>query len=365
MLAAPGLSRIPRLLLTVASIVVVVAGMRAFSDQLNAFFLAATVAMLCWPLQVRLRKRGWSHLASLGAVLALVLGVALALVVFILVSANLVLDKLPEYQTQLQGLGTSAQAALDRLGLSGQTGGAVAAPDPQSLTPFTSGLVKAILGSLTSLALVWLILFFILGDAPNMPRRLRAVLGEESRLLTSADVCIHSVRRYLILKTVFGTMIAAAQTVLMLVMGVDFAVVWGVLAIFMNYIPNIGFVIAIIPPTILLLLEQGPEAALIFVILYTVINQAIENYVSPRYIGENLGISPLLVFLSLVFWAWILGGVGALLAVPLTMAVKTLLLDPDEGARGLVALISNGTGEAEETATSDDAPSDAKGAVTS
>jgi predicted PurR-regulated permease PerM len=193
--------------------------------------------------------------------------------------------------------------------------------------------------------LVFLMLFYMLVDAPNIPGRLRAVLPPDSQWLAKADRFIDSVQRYMLLRTVFGVVIAAIQTVAMLLMGVDFAVAWGVLAVITNYIPNVGFVLGLIPPVAVTLLEKGPVMALVLVVVYSVINNVIENFVAPRFMGEELGISTLFIFLSLIFWTWVLGASGALLAVPLTLAVKILLLDGDEGARGVAALMSDGAGE--------------------
>lgn len=347
MFAATGLSRTPRLLLISASIIVVVAGIRAFSEPLTALFMAALIAMLCAPLQARLRARGWSQGAALTVVLVLIIGIGLLLVTFIGVSANQLIRKLPDYEAQLRQLETSTWSELDRLGLSEQTVTAIESIDLQSLIPFVSSVLRATLDSLGSVLLVFLILVYMLIDAPNIPGRLRAVLGADSVWLTKAGAFVYSVQRYMILKTVFGVVIAAIQTVVMLLMGVDFAVQWGVLAVIANYIPNIGFVLGLIPPVAVTLLEKGPAMAVFLLIVYSLINNVIENFVAPRFMSEELGISTLFIFLSLIFWTWVLGAAGALLAVPLTLLVKIMLLDGEEGARGIVALISEGRGSAE------------------
>lgn len=340
-----GSSPITRLLLIGASIVVVMAGMRAFADTLNAFFLAALIAMLCAPIQSWLRKRGWSQGASLAMVLGLIILVGVLLVAFIAISTNQVIRKLPDYEERFQQLETSTWAQLDAFGLSEQTVTALESINLQSVFPFASAALRGILDSLGNILLIFLILFYMLMDAPNIPRRLKRVLGEDSPWLTRANLFFYSVQRYMILKTVFGVGIAAVQTVVMLIMGVDFAVQWGVLAVITNYIPNIGFVLGLIPPVAVTLLEKGPLMAVILIVLYSVINNVIENFIAPRFLGEELGISALFIFLSLIFWTWVLGAAGALLAVPLTLLVKIMLLDADEGAKGLVALISEGNGE--------------------
>lgn len=346
MFTATGFSNPARLLLISASIIIVVAGMRAFSETLNALFMAGLIAILCTPLQNRLQKRGFSRGASLGLVLVFIIGAGVLLVTFIGISTNQVIRKLPDYQERLVQLETSTWAELDRLGLSEQVISGLESFNLQSLIPLASSVLRATVDSLGNVLLVFLILFYMLMDAPNIPKRLRAVLGEDSHWFVKANAFVHSVQRYMILKTVFGIGIAAIQTVVMLLMGVDFAVQWGVLAVITNYIPNVGFVLGLIPPVVVTLLEKGPGMAIFLIVVYSLINNLIENFVAPRFMGEELGISTLFIFLSLIFWTWVLGAGGALLAVPLTLLVKIMLLDGNEGARGLNALISDGSGEA-------------------
>ncbi len=334
-----------RLLLILAAIVVIVAGMRAFSDTLNALFMAALIAILCVPIQNRLRERGVASGLSLALVLIFIIGVGVLFVGFIGVSTNQVIRKLPDYQVRIQQLEQSTWAELDRLGVSDQTVSAIESINLQSLIPFAGSVLRATFDSLGNILLIFLILFYMLMDAPNIPKRMRAVFGADSHWLVKARLFIVSVQRYMLLKTVFGVIIAAIQTVVMLLMGVDFAIQWGVLAVITNYIPNVGFVLGLIPPVFVTLLEKGPAMAILLIIVYSLINNIIENFVSPRFVGEELGISALFIFLSLIFWTWVLGAAGALLAVPLTVFVKIMLLDANDGARGLAAFISDGTGE--------------------
>lgn len=338
-------SRLSRLLLTGAGLIIVIAGMRAASDLLNALFMAALIAILCTPVQNRLRKRGWSQGASVGLVAGLIILIGVLLGIFVAVSTNQVIRKLPDYQAQFERLEATTWTQLDNMGLSEEVRNGLESFNIQSLFPFASSVLRGTFDSVGNVLLIFLILFYMLMDAPNIPGRLRAVLPADSRWLAKADLFIDSVQRYMLLRTVFGVVIAAIQTVAMLLMGVDFAVAWGVLAVITNYIPNVGFVLGLIPPVAVTLLEKGPVMAIVLIVVYSVINNVIENFVAPRFMGEELGISTLFIFLSLIFWTWVLGASGALLAVPLTLAVKILLLDGDEDARAMLAMISDGQGE--------------------
>lgn len=340
MIATLDNSRITRLLLVSASLVVVIAGLRAFAEPLSAFFLAVLIAICVAPLRATLLKRGVSRGVALAIVLVVVIGVGAALVTFIGVSANQLIRKLPDYEQQIQGLQANVLGQIERYGLSEQATEAIETFDFRSLIPLAGNILRTIGDSLGNVLLIFLFLLYMLMDAPNIPGRLRAVLPSDSRWLEKATDFIFSVQRYMILRTVFGVIIAGFQTVVMLLMGVDFAVQWGVLAVITNYIPNVGFVLGLIPPLVVTLLEHGPLAAVALLVIYSVINTIFENFVAPRFMAEDLGITSLFIFLSLIFWTWVLGASGALLAVPLTLLVQIMLLKGEDGVKVLNALIS-------------------------
>jgi predicted PurR-regulated permease PerM len=329
-----------RLLFIGTAIVVVVAGMRAFAEPLSAFLLAALIAILCAPLRRWLVGRGVSQGLSLALILLLIISIGVALAAFIAISTNQLIRALPRYQAQVQSLEVEITNQIEALGLQQQTADAIESFDLSSLFPVVSSILGAVSNSLGNLLLVFLILIYMLLDAPNIPGRLRAALPEDSRWLDKATLFLISVQRYMILRTIFGAIIAIIQTILMLIIGVDFALQWGVLSFVTNYIPNIGFVLGVIPPVVVTLLEKGPLMAVILLVLYSAINNGIESFIAPRFMAEDLGITSLSIFLSLIFWTWVLGPSGALLAVPLTLLVKIMLLDGEEETKALNALIS-------------------------
>jgi predicted PurR-regulated permease PerM len=147
-------------------------------------------------------------------------------------------------------------------------------------------------------------------------------------------------RSYLGVSAVFGLIVAAVDTAMLWLLGVPGAFVWGVLAFVTNFIPNIGFVIGVIPPALIALLEGGPALMLWVIVLYSAVNLVIQSIIQPRYVGNAVGLSTTLTFLSLVFWTWVLGPVGALLAVPMSLLVRALLVDADPEGRWRLPLIS-------------------------
>ncbi len=147
-------------------------------------------------------------------------------------------------------------------------------------------------------------------------------------------------RRYFAVSAGFGLVVAVIDVGILLVLGIPAAVTWGVLSFVTNFIPNIGFVIGLVPPAVLGLLEGGVGTMLAVVISYAVVNFVIQSVIQPKIVGDALGLSSTLTFLSLVFWAWILGPLGAVLALPATLLAKALLVDVDPGSRWLGPLLS-------------------------
>ncbi|RZI84956.1 MAG: AI-2E family transporter, partial [Microbacterium sp.] len=155
------------------------------------------------------------------------------------------------------------------------------------------------------------------------------------------------VRQYMAVSAGFGFVVAVLDAGALMIMGVPGAFVWGVLSFVTNFIPNIGFVIGVVPPAVIALLEGGPGTMLAVIIVYTVINFVVQSVIQPRIIGDQVGLSATLTFLSLVFWAALIGPLGALLAVPLSLLLKALLVDSDPEARWVIPLISGKPEEAE------------------
>ena len=146
-------------------------------------------------------------------------------------------------------------------------------------------------------------------------------------------------RQYLLVTTVFGLIVAVLDTVALALLGIPLAVTWGLLAFITNYIPNVGFIIGVIPPALLGLLTGGPQLMVIVIVVYCVLNLVIQSVIQPRFIGDAVGLSVTVTFVALVFWAWLLGPLGAILAIPLTLLGKALLVDIDPQARWADALL--------------------------
>jgi len=177
-------------------------------------------------------------------------------------------------------------------------------------------------------------------DGAWFPDRLRSLPLRRRRFGEALATFASGTRRYLVVSTVFGLVVAVLDTAVLLWLGVPGAALWGLLAFVTNYVPNIGFFIGLVPPTVLALLEAGPGLAVAVVAVYIVINFVIQSLIQPRIVGGAVGLSPTVTMLSLVFWAFALGPLGALMAVPLTLLVKALFVDADPQAEWVTPLLA-------------------------
>jgi predicted PurR-regulated permease PerM len=210
--------------------------------------------------------------------------------------------------------------------------------NPGAAMKLAAGMLKGLSGVLTNAFLIVLTVIFILLEASSFPAKLMSTLKDPEASFGYFRTFFTNVQRSMAIKTLVslatGAVIAAGLTVL----GVDYPLLWGVLAFLLNYVPNIGSIIAAVPAVLLALIQLGTGTALLSASGYLVVNVAMGNVVEPRVMGRGLGLSTLVVFLSLVFWGWVLGIVGMLLAVPLTMTLK-IAMDSNENTRWVAVLL--------------------------
>jgi predicted PurR-regulated permease PerM len=307
-----------------ACTVVVVAGIRGVADLLNPLLLAGFLALLLQPMLNRLRHLGGAAVAIV--VLAVLLG-GLALFGFVGVSIRQLALELPRYQEQLQGLLTSVTRQLAERGIN------AAAYIESALTGQAVGrtvlrVSRAVAGGFGDLVLTLFIFAFMLGGMWELERRASRQALDHSPLAERFLAFSSTIRGYMGVRSVLGLAAAVLDYLLLLVAGVDHALLWAVLSFLLSFVPNIGFVLSVIPPVLLALLSNGWGNALIVLVGYLVINALLDNVIAPHFIARQMKISPLLSFLSVIFWAWLLGPTGAILAVPLTVLVQDLAFGP-------------------------------------
>jgi predicted PurR-regulated permease PerM len=331
-------------LLSAASAVLVVAGTRAASEIIGPIFLAIVLTIAISPVGRYLRRHGWPPWAS---TLVSILSTYVVLVV-IVVAVGYALARfaalLPRYQEDMAALVKSATAGLSRIGLDpAQIDALNGSLDPDKLVSAILALLSGLLAALSNLVLLVLLLLFLGIDAAHFPGKLAARRADRAPVVTAVESFVQGTRRYLVVATVFGFIVAVLDTgFLRFFTPIPDPLLWGILAFITNYIPNVGFVVGLVPPAVLGLLEGGPGLMLLVIVVYSVLNAIIQSVIQPRVVGEVVGLSGTVTFVSLVFWAWVLGAVGALFAVPLTLLAKALLVDIDPRAAWLSPLLAGG-----------------------
>jgi AI-2 transport protein TqsA len=220
-----------------------------------------------------------------------------------------------------------------------QINAAVSQFDLNSLVGVLQRVVTGATGVVSDLAFILALLFFLILDSSSFPDRLAAA-AQRPHLVEALTGFARATRQYIVVSTVFGLIVAVVDVAALYWLDVPLPWLWGLLAFITNYIPNIGFVLGLIPPALLALLQGGVRQAVLVVVAYSVINVMIQSLLQPKFVGDAVGLSVTLTFLSLVFWTFVIGPLGALLAIPLSLFVKALLVDADPDSRWLDPLIA-------------------------
>ncbi|MBW2500821.1 MAG: AI-2E family transporter [Deltaproteobacteria bacterium] len=326
-------------LLILAALVIVVAGIRAASSLFVPLLLAAFISLLCVPALFWLRDRGLPVPLALIVVLAGLLGAGAVLGGILGSSINAFTRALPSYDARFAQVVASVSGELAAWGIDLGNSTEEANPfDPQAALGLVGNLASSLGTLLNNAFLLFLTICFILLEASSIPTKIQVAFGGSESVNDRMSVIGDSIRRYLAIKTLTSMATGFLAYALLLVLGVKFAPLWGLVAFLLNFVPAIGSVIAAIPPIALAIIDNSLQTSGLVALGYLSINLSIGNFLEPRVMGREVGISPLVVLMSLVFWGWVLGPVGMVLAVPLTVILK-LMLDVQPSTRWLAILL--------------------------
>jgi predicted PurR-regulated permease PerM len=335
-----GFTPLGRLLLSTAGAVAVLAGMRAAASIIGPVLIALIITVAWSPGSDWLRKRGWHP--SLAALTGIALGIiGIALFVALVWSSLLQLqDNLPGYQPRIEALQELLRRQLSNLPIDTSRLFTTSVFSPSSIVGYALKIVQNVTQTAGNLFLLVLLMAFMMLEAVRYPQKLIEAFSSSPEVIARFAHFSESIRSYVGLNAVFGLAAAFLDTMLLLSLGVDFAILWGVLSFLLSFLPNIGFIIALTPPTLLALIQFGFGRSIAVLAGYIVINFIVDNIVKPRFVGGRLDLSPLVVVISLLFWGWLLGPMGALAAVPLSIGAR-FLFESFEESKWLAYLMSD------------------------
>ncbi len=329
------------LLLTLASLVVVIFGLRYAAGLLNPILVALFVVLGISPVLDWMRRKrvpAWLAITiALVSVLALVAALAAILASYVgpfgeqvNVYKDHLSDMIESVQTWFAGHGVDTSAFFAEY------------VNVNTIANSATSLLGSAVDAFNNVVLIVMILLFMLAQVYSFPRRVYSQLALSKRFEQTFGEFAEVTRSYLFTKGWLALVAAVISTGIYYAFGVDFALLWGIVFFVLSFIPNFGFVISVIPPFLVTLMEYSVTRALILVAVIVAMNTVVDNLLAPRFMSRSVGLSTLAVFLSLIIWAWILGPVGALISVPLTLMVKLLIFDAYESTHFLSMFLTGG-----------------------
>lgn len=339
--ASRGVPTLVAVALVIAAIGLTLSLFRELSSIIAPMFLAVNLILVAYPLfrwlvRVRVPRLVAAVATGLAVFIVLILGIG-ALVW----SVSEMVVALGSYRVEFVELYDTIIAFLTSLGFDQSSLlDQLRSISPSSVLDFAGSILSSTSAASGIIAVIVVAIVFMVIDMPTYSNRMAITNRLHPNFTGAIAAFVAGVRRYWVVTTVFGLIVAMLDWLALVILAVPLPLVWAILAFITNYIPNIGFVIGVVPPALLALFEQGPGTALIVVAAYSVLNFVIQSLIQPKVTGAAVGISPTVSFLSLLLWAWVFGPLGALIAIPATLAVKALLVDADPRLRWVNAFIS-------------------------
>lgn len=325
-----------------AAFIILVAGMRSAADMLVPFLLAIFIAVIATPPLHWLQNKGLPRWLAMLAVITAIVGCSSLIVALVGSSITDFSQSLPEYKARLKSETQGLIALLNSYGIETPSQLIQEYIDPGAAMDLVSKLFSGLGNTLANAFLILLTVVFILGETSSFPQKLDAAFDNAHSHMQGFNRFIGNVKQYIAIKSIMSAATGVAISLWLWVLGIDYPLLWGLLAFLLNYVPNIGSIIAAVPAVLLAFVQHGMLIALLGAGGYVVANVIIGNIIEPRFLGKGLGLSTLVVFISLVFWGWVFGPVGMLLSVPLTMFVK-IALDSSDESRWLSILMDSDT----------------------
>lgn len=329
-----------KIVIMLGMLVIIFIGVRVAADIIVPFILALFIAVVLHPVVQLMVRLKIPRVLAITLLVGFIILVAVLLLATLGTSLNELARTLPQYRSSLVVPLQNIEPFLQKLGVTASVEQLVRYIDPNAAMTLVTSLLTQLTNAMSSIFLLLLTVVFMLFEVPQLPTKLQQMMARPTEGMAAIQKAINSVTHYLVLKTAISVVTGLVAWAMLAALDVRFAFIWGLLAFALNYIPNIGSVLAAIPPILQVLVFGGFYNALVVLAGYLAINLVFGNILEPRIMGRGLGLSTLVVFLSLIFWGWLLGPVGMLLSVPLTIIVK-IGLEHTEGGQSIAILLSD------------------------
>lgn len=339
---------VARFLLLSAAFVIVVAGMQAAEPILVPFLLSVFIAVIFSPPLGWMKNRGVPNSVAIVVVISAIVVVGIVIGMVVGKSIGEFRGDLPQFKGRLEELTNQLFGILERVGFSGGADALKDIINPSAVFTYAGDTFAAFGNVMTNAFMILLATIFILAEEVGFSEKLRFAYQGSDKALLAIKRFTASVNQYIAIKTALSFLTGLLVMIWLMILGVDYFILWGLLAFLLNFVPTLGSILAAVPTVLLALVQPdlGPGSALLTLAGYVVINVGVGNVLEPRITGKGLGLSALVVFLSLVFWGWVLGPVGMLLSVPLTMTVK-IALESFSDTQWLGVMLSSGKAAAQ------------------
>ena len=315
-------SPLAKFLIYTAAFIVVVAGMKSAESLLVPFLLSVFIAVICSPPMKWMHDRGVPYIIAILVIIAVIVIFGIGVGTVVGSSVNAFSQDLPTYQEKLHHITTDFLAWLQAQGVNTSALQIKDTFNPSTVMKMVGATLASLGNVMTNAFLILLTVIFILAEETVFYAKLKAASTDSVKSLVAIDRFSVSINRYMALKTAFSLLTGVLIMTWLWFLNVDYPALWGLLAFLLNFVPNLGSILAAVPAVLLALIQLGLGDAVLTAIGFVVVNIVVGSVLEPRYMGKGLDLSALIVFLSLVFWGWVLGPVGMLLSVPLTMTVK-------------------------------------------
>ena len=323
-----------------AALVIIIAGLKIAAPIINPILMAVFISIIILHPINWLKKKGVNGILSIIIVgfslLLLFIGLGGAITQSIIEFTQ----NLPQYKKQLNEITESSITLLNGYGINVTSDSVFDGFNADKAFGYASKFITGVGGVFGQFILLILVAAFIIGDANSFPVKLKVILKNPTTSIKNITNISSNIRYYLGIKTITGLIGGISIAIVLFIMHIQYAIVWGILVLLMRYIPNIGSIIAAIPILLFVLIQDGLTGVFYFGLAYGIINFIIGQIIEPNFLAKGMNLSILAVFLSLVFWGWILGDVGMLLAVPITMAIK-ISLETRKNSRWMAIMLGS------------------------